>query len=64
MELEGAVDSALAWATLVLPTLQHLLDEPFSDLEVHILPTGGLRIAHVLGLVRLLSLKKGAGWSK
>ena len=56
MELEPDVDTALEWASSLLPVLQQLLDKPFDDHDVskH-LPAGGLRVAHVIGLVRLLN---------
>ena len=56
MELEPDVDTALEWASSLLPVLQQLLDKPFDDHDVSkYLPAGGLRVARVVGLVRLLN---------
>ena len=54
--LSHSVDEALAWASAIIPTLQQILDHPFDDHPNvrYMQPAGGLRNAHVIGLLRLL----------
>ena len=55
------VDDALAWASGILPELKGMLHTPFAEHGTvsALIPQGGLRKAHVIGLVRLVKIKGG-----
>ena len=61
----AAVASAEHWASEQTETLQKILDEPASDHGVTgLLPSGGMSVAHVVGLVGELSNGYGGPWKK
>jgi hypothetical protein len=65
MELSGQVQQGLQWALSehVLQYLKTILDRPHDE-HVSAIPAGGLRLAHVYGLVALLNDGRGQAWGK
>ena len=55
------VDDALAWASGILQELKGMLHTPFAEHGTvsALVPQGGLRKAHVIGLVRLVKINGG-----
>ena len=61
----AAVHNCSAWAEYHIPLLQKMLDEPNVYHNVRdLLSPDGVCIAHVLGLVGLLSTQRGGPWGK
>jgi hypothetical protein len=61
----AAADVAERWADEHHETLQKILDDPSHDHGVRgLLPPGGLRVAHVIGLVGELSTRRGGPWDR
>ena len=61
----AAIEAAEQWADQHHELLQKILDDPAHDHGARaLLPAGGLRVAHVVGLVGELSTRRGGPWEK